>query len=360
MEDILNQTEEFCNKTDNWNQLERYIVSERDKYSEEKHEEDRQIEEELSAAALLEIEYQYALWKKNYEKAYNSCFEIIKGLNAKELRGYRSYWMFLAACSAYYLYRSGRNEYEAKAREFFSKAADSLISVSWMSSLNNRLFEKSQQTDDRNDDMFGNTILRIEDNFSKCAYSKILQREINQAISDINSSDGKKFENGHQKIGELLGFVSINPDGDGDPDPIWYADESVVVVAEDKVYQDNGNGIKRIPLSDVREANGHMPWIKKKYPSIGSKRIISLFITNANRIEDSARTEAKDLFYLSKDDFVNWCIKASNVLMESYNSFSSEGSFDWREAVHNKFVTEKITPKDFFDLASKTKLTDLP
>lgn len=172
---------------------------------------------------MLEIEYQYALWKKNYEKAYNSCFEIIKGLNAKELRGYRSYWMFLAACSAYYLYRSGRIEYEAKAREFFSKAAD-----------------------------------------------------------------------------------------------------------------------------------------KEKYPSIGSKRIISLFITNANRIEDSARTEAKDLFYLSKDDFVNWCTKASNVLMESYNSFSSEGSFDWREAVHNKFVTEKITPKDFFDLASKTKLTDLP
>ncbi len=226
--------------------------------------------------------------------------------------------------------------------------------------MNNRLFEKSQQTTANNDDMFGKTILRIEDIFSKCANSKKLQLEINQAISDIKSSDGKKFENGHQKIGELLGFVSINPDGAGDPDPIWYADESIVVVAEDKVYQDNGYGIKRIPLSDVREANGHMTWIKAKYPHIGSKRIISIFITNSNSIENSARTEAKDLFYLSKDVFVNWCTKASNVLMESYNSFSAEGDFDWREAVHNRFVSEKITPKDFFDLVSKTKLTDLP
>lgn len=359
LDDILNQTEEFCNKTENWNQLERYIVSARDKYSEEKHDEDREIEKELSGAALMETDYQYALWNKNYEKAYNYCYEIVKALNAKELRGYRSYWMFLAACSAYYLYKDGRKEYETKARDFFHKASDNLLSVSWMSSLNNCLFEKSQQNAVDNDDMFGNNLLRIEDIFSRCSYSKRLQREINQAISDISSLDGKKFEKGHQKIGELLGFVSINPEGEGDPDPIWYADESVVVVTEDKIYQDNGYGIKRIPLSDVREANGHIIWIKEKYPLIGNKRIISLFISNADQIEDSARTEAIDLFYLSKDSFVNWCTKASSILLESYNSFSVEGSYDWRETVHNRFVSERITPKDFFDLASKTKLTDL-
>lgn len=359
LDDLLDQTDEFCNKTRMWKSVERQIVALRDSYSSEKYDDDKKVEENLANSAINEVKYQYALWSNDYEKSYNYSYDVVKCLNHKSLKGYRSFWHYLTGCSAYFLSLDGRSEYEFKSKEFFNRASDSLISVSWMSSLNNKLFTSVNVQQNANDDMFSDIIVRIENNFSKYPFMKKLEDEISTALSDIMSNDGERFERGHQKIGELLGFVSENPDGDGEPDPIWYANNSVVVVTEDKVYQDNGSGIKKIPLIHVREATGHITWLKTKRPNLSKARIIPLFISNSDHIEDSARVEADQLFYCKIDSFITWCNNAMNVLLESYKIFSCEGDIDWRESVHNKFVCEKITPKDFYEFVSKRKLVDL-
>lgn len=54
----------------------------------------------------------------------------------------------------------------------------------------------------------------------------------------MNSLDGKVFERGHKNLGDLLGFISENPNTTGAPDPYWIINENNVIVSEDKIYEE--------------------------------------------------------------------------------------------------------------------------
>lgn len=76
--DVLEQAEDFLNRTAEWQEAEEYIVELRNGYWDEENNVEEQINQKLQQSALLELKFQYSLWKKDYKSAYEHAIVLLK------------------------------------------------------------------------------------------------------------------------------------------------------------------------------------------------------------------------------------------------------------------------------------------
>ena len=110
--DVLEQAEDFLNRTAAWQEAEECIVELRNGYWDEENNVEEQINQKLQQSALLELKFQYSLWKKDYKSAYEHAHSIVENLNAPALNGYKCFWNYMTGCMAYYLFEDGQAEYK--------------------------------------------------------------------------------------------------------------------------------------------------------------------------------------------------------------------------------------------------------
>ncbi len=359
VDEVIEQVKAFLERNDEWQGAEESIVEMRNRYWCDEKEVETMLKDKLQRASLLEIDFQYALWKKDYKNAFKMANEIVGVLDAPSLNGYKCFWNYMAGTVAYSLYRNGNEEYKNPGIKSFNEASKENISVRWLSGLSEKLFsvEKSMKIED---DYFFDTIERIEKNFTSLRTLKRLEQKISGIMSNLNSGDGNMFERGQKDLGELLGYISENPNSSGAPDPYWIINENNIVVSEDKIYEEK-EVVKSIPIADVSEARRHQPWIREHEKRIyASANIYTVFITNSKSIEKDVNIYADEINYLHRDEFVQWANKALTVLRSVWSTYTDEGDMAWRESVHQKFIGEGITPKDYMELICRQKLKELP
>lgn len=356
--DVLEQAEDFFNRNEVWQEAEEYIVDLRNGYWNEDNKLENQINEKLQNSAILELKFQYSLWKKDYKSAFDYACSIVGTLNAPALNGYKSFWNYITGCMAYYLFQSGQIEYKKSGIQYLSDALKENISIRWLSGLPEKLFSVTSE-DVKETDFFFDCIERIEKVFTSIPTSQKMEKKIKNILNDLNSSDGKEFERGHKTLGELMGFISENPTSTGAPDPYWIINENTLVVSEDKIYEEKDQ-VKNVPISDVSEAGRHQAWIIEHEKRITkSANIYTILITNSSGIDDDARIYADNIYYVNRKEYVNWAVKALTVIRSVWNTFSDVGESEWREAVHQEFIREGITPKNYLDFIFSRKLKDI-
>ena len=177
-------------------------------------------------------------------------------------------------------------------------------------------------------------------------------------IIDQLNADGTDFENGHKLLGYVSGYISTNPKGTAEPDPIWIVNRDICIVSEDKIYHDG----KKIPPNDVKEAAGHELWVKNKHDSLGlynDAKIYTVFLTTANEIQCNTAIFGENICYLKREDFLVWAKKIVEVLKEAYRTFQGEGDAVWREGTIKLFKDYKLTPEDFIEMINRKHLKDL-
>ena len=136
------------------------------------------------------------------------------------------------------------------------------------------------------------------------------------------------------------------------------------MVSEDKIYEEK-EVIKSIPIADVSEAGRHLPWIREHERRVcTSADIYTVFITNSQSIEKDVNIYAGEIYYLHRDEFVQWANKALTneyrINNGEWNTYTDEGDMAWRESAHQTFLREGITPKDYMELVCRKKLKELP
>ena len=209
------------------------------------------------------------------------------------------------------------------------------------------------------DDLFFECIERIESIFTSIPTTQKLEKRIKGILDDLNSLDGKVFERGHKELGKLLGFISENPNSTGAPDPYWIINENNIVVSEDKIYEEKGQ-VKGVPISDVSEAGRHQTWIVENEKRISKgANIYTVLITNSTSIDEDARIYAGNIYYVHREEYVCWAIKALTVIRSVWHMFVDEGDMEWRESVHQQFIKAGITPKDYLDFVCRKNLRDI-
>ena len=110
-------------------EAEEYIVDLRNGYWNEDNKLENQINEKLQNSAILELKFQYSLWKKDYKSAFDYACSIVGTLNAPALNGYKSFWNYITGCMAYYLFQSGQIEYKKSGIQYLSDALKENISI---------------------------------------------------------------------------------------------------------------------------------------------------------------------------------------------------------------------------------------
>ena len=76
--DVLEQAEDFLNRTAVWQRAEEDIVQLRNEYWNEENNAEEQINQKLHQSAILELKFQYSLWKKDYKSAYEYANNIVQ------------------------------------------------------------------------------------------------------------------------------------------------------------------------------------------------------------------------------------------------------------------------------------------
>lgn len=205
---------------------------------------------------------------------------------------------------------------------------------------------------------FVDCVEKIESVFTSMPTLQKIEKKIQGILNDLNSPDGNEFERGHKELGELLGFISENPNSTGAPDPYWIINENNLIVSEDKIYEEKDQ-VKKVPISDVSEAGRHKAWIIENEKRITKDaKIYTILITNSNGIDDDARIYADDIYYVNRKEYVDWAVEALTVVRSVWSTFSGEGESEWRESVHKEFIKAGITPKDYLDFVCSKKLKD--
>lgn len=358
VDDVIEQARDFLDRNDVWQEAEEYIVDLRNGYWNEENKVEKQINDKLQQSAILELNFQYSLWKKDYKAAFDYACNIVGILNAPALNGYKCFWNYMAGCMSYYLFKKGQMEYKTSGIQYLSDALKENISIRWLPGLSEKLFSVESRTVEE-DDFFFDCIERIESMFTSIPTAQKLEKRIKGILDNLNSLDGKVFERGHKELGKLLGYISENPDSTGAPDPYWIINENNVIVSEDKIYEEKAQ-IKGVPISDVSEAGRHHAWIVEHEKRISKDaNIYTILITNSKSIDEDARIYAGNIYYVYREEYVSWAIKALTVIRSVWNMFTDEGDMEWRNSVHQQFIKEGITPKNYLDFVCKKNLKDI-
>ncbi|MFN6463284.1 MAG: hypothetical protein RMZ41_015930 [Nostoc sp. DedVER02] len=350
----------FLTHKEEWNGAEKDIIDLRDKL------EQSQLPgiEKLQASVAHEVRYQNALWSGNFEQAVQECSSVLSSLSGDDVKGYRAFWYYLAGSAAWMAAKRGVASMEGVARNFFKRAASTTEGVSWLYQLSRLNLEENQEN--QADKLRLTSViealesqLSLYGNFN----DKKFEAEVKAILENLQrvkdtQEDSKAFENGHERLGRLLGYEARNSNGDADPDPWWIADDDFCIVFEDHSTDNQGNSLG---ANKVRQAASHPNWIKKNIPLLRKEsEIIPVVVTPCKSITSGAENHTQDVCYWNQQDFQAWAEKAITVVRELKRSFPGEANLEWRKLAMQAYQDNGLDPASLAKNLRDHKLANLP
>lgn len=351
VDDILENVRLFYNRGEEWSEAEAEIVDLRNQFiAAGKNIATEEIYKKLFNAAQIEVDFQYALWKKSYQSAYEKAIQIVEILNAPSLSGYKCYWQYVCGCLALEI------DDKAQAAYYFTQASNNNCgSIRWFSDLTKAIAVNTEM--ELGKDYFFDVIESLEENICKLQNNGRFETRAKSILDGLLSTDGHEFEKAHLDLGILLGYDAHNSDDMAAPDPYWIINDDLCIVAEDKIYE---NDLKRIPVDDVRQASGHSTWIRENVPTLNKNaRIITIFVSNSTTIDDPARIFGKGVYYVQRKELYEWATNAINSLRTVRSFFQESGDANWRIRARDLFVAAQGTPRAFIDFVTRRELSNV-
>ncbi|UIN45048.1 DEAD/DEAH box helicase family protein [Bacillus licheniformis] len=357
IESLVDLLKLFFKHGEEWEEAENEIYSMRDEYIKEdnKHSETENFRR-LKNAVEYEVEFQYAIWKEDYELALEKIDKILSQLDGTSLKGYKGFWHYTAGFIAYQIGKKGSNhQYLKVSNNHFIYASKSTETINWF----NKLLNDSTVQEEVTEENLYDVIERIENQIVQYGARNLrkFEEKVEEILEELDSEDGNTFERGHEKLGTLLGYLAENGKGDADPDPWWIINDEYCIVSEDKIYKSE---TKPIPVNHVRQACTHENWIREKVNTLVENATVdTVMITNSKVIAESAAIHAKNIWYINKSEFLSWAHKAITAIRKLIRIFTEPGDIVWRSEAAKILKEANVTPNDFIDFIHTTKLSDI-
>lgn len=326
LDELIDNARLFWGRSREWFDVEADIVALRDG----KEASDLPGADELRASVKYELEYQYFLWKGDFEAALEAAREVLALLKHPNLQSYRTLWYYLAGCAAWQGAEGEESELSVVAQDFFGQAQKSSVMVPWFRKLAKQAGRQPAETaGDLRRSRSSRQVERLESVFETLGtlHNQKYNEHEREVIEALSSRDGTKFERGHEKLGTLLGYDSGNSAGSGAPDPWWIADKSLCFVFEDYAGAED-NAVNSI--AKARQLMTHPKWIAENVNLNEDAEIISALITPIVETEESALALLRDHFVWLKSDFTAWALRALAVVRQLRNTFPGSGDLAWR------------------------------
>jgi hypothetical protein len=353
-EDIVDLCREFLNQTDDWHEADLEIVSQRNRLSKQPD----ATTKVLAKVAPQEIDYLYRLWNGQYEDAFSMAVKITEALSGgDELKPYRSFWHHQAAAAAYLGSRVGKKAaLKSSVTAQLTKAIGTSAGIRWLSHLHAKLSGIPEAKDDQ---------LPVQERFlslNSCLETMGItgtkfQKQITSARTLIESANWKKFEQGLEVTGRLLGATATRFTGEGEPDGLWVFGDWHAFVFEAKTDEKELPGVS---LRTVRQAKSHEQTARSMKLLAPYTPCSTIIVSPRTALHRLAVPHAAGLFYLSPSDVVGLFERAASAFGE-VRTTAAECSL---EVLRDNFTTtyqqEGLALPSLKKSLERVKLASLP
>jgi hypothetical protein len=252
---------------------------------------------------------------------------------------------------------------ESIARDSFSRAASTTKGITWLNELD-RLNSQEVTIDQFDDSRLAILVEGLEAkliSFGIVNDNKFEEeiRVITEKLSKTGEQESTIFEDGHKRLGSLVGYQSDNVETTAAPDPFWILNDDFCIVFED--HSPKNPHTSSIGANKVKQAELQYRWINDNISSLRTNsEIISVMISSCKTIDYDAKTFALNTFYWNLEDFQNWALEAISVIRTLRRSFSGETDLGWRERAMQAYKDKGLDPSSFVKMLKTTKLHNLP
>ena len=153
------------------------------------------------------------------------------------------------------------------------------------------------------------------------------------------------FEEGQRQLGELLGFIAGNDDGDASPDP-WWLGESIGLVFEDHA---GGKATTVFGANKAKQAALHPDWLEDNVPEARDLEMTVALVTPCTSAGKGAKPALKKVRYWKLDEFRDWATGAVDVVRGLKAALPPGGDLFWRLNAADKLVSSGRTIEGIID-----------
>lgn len=310
----------------------------------------------LSISVENEIDFSYALWKKELNRALEKTKVILENLSGgKELDGYRAWWNYIGGNTAYLAKKSIQIDNNLD-KNYYSSALRISHGITWLADLVHSVPVVDSLP--RIDPYLASQADNIEARLNQLGLFGInFEKEMKSLLSSVNEDQAEEFEKGLNKLGLLLGFEASRPSGNTTPDGIWYIrdkyfgfEAKTQEEATDHVYSEA-----------CRQAAGHEKWINENMDIPENVEMTMFVISKKSTIRKDALPQSRGMFHINAMDIRNLAMKVVGVLREirSVLAKDEEPNLFHKEHIGNVILAEKLTIKDIEKLFKETPLDQL-
>lgn len=339
IDDFLENFNFFLAQGEEWGEADGHIRKTRDGLSQEKV----PGADDLASAVALEVEYLEAIWNKNYTNAFDLARAVLAKLNTPGLRGYRCLWHYLAGSAAWLAFKTGSPKFDVHAREQYLTALKTERTLAWLVPLSKLAVMKAEDSAVIEDKDTWSIVERLESLFERLGtltdfrYTKF-EAEIRTKLAN---NDAKSFEEGHAKLGELLGYDAGNRNDTASPDPWWMANGSRCFVFED---HSDAKSESSLSVDKARQVCTHPNWIRTNLPVDTDAVIVPILVTPVKIADDAALAHLSDVLLWPLDEFRKWADEAIGTVRELRKQYPNSGDLAWRAWAAEKLEAAHITP----------------
>lgn len=329
-EDLVENFDIFLENGKDWEEVNRQIITNREDASQEPF----PAIDELSKVVAHEVDFQKQLWQGDYEAGIDSAERVLSGLNAQELRGYRSLWHYLAGSAAQLGADADVPGLKEKARAQFSMAKSAATSIRWLVKLARH--QNEELASPQESPILMDQIERVEVILEQCGIvhdQKFAKRE-KEILEGLRSVESGPFEYAHKLLGETLGFEADKVEEEGSPDPWWIAGD-ICFVFEDYAGAQNTSAVD---VKKARQVASHPTWMRERAEASTSADILPVLVTPVKKVKKSAAAHVKDVALWPLDEFQRWADNALATIRQLRTTFVEPGDLMWRADAAKAFV----------------------
>jgi len=350
--DLEDMVRSFLNRDENWQQAEQDITTLRAT---------EPLPEATTTNALAsivseEVDFAYALWNQNFEKAVVHARRVTDALSGSELAPYRAFWYYMVASAAHSASQT-KPDLDKVAEEFLGRATDACRTVSWFA------YALKSASPGLRHQIEENEIQAIAVEGILGVLSKLgttgprFQKRTDQAAKLLGSPKADSFDRGLVELGAFLGYDSWKPEGDATPDCVWILGSRLAFLLEGKSEQSPHGGIS---VSDCRQAAGHLNWAKQDIRVSGVESIFSVLVSPRDHVDPDAIPHADKVYLWGVPEVRMLFEKVKVALVEIRATTATEASETQRDRIIERLTKSGLDPDSIRGLLLLKPVAKLP
>ncbi|QSQ27199.1 DEAD/DEAH box helicase [Pyxidicoccus parkwayensis] len=346
LESIVENFGMFVDNGPEWEEVNQQIVSKRASASQDAF----PGLSDLCGAVVQEVRYQESLWQGDFEAAMEGAQQVLGGLNASELQGYRALWHYLAGSAAWLGSKAIKSDaLQSKARMHYASAKGAARGIPWLIALASYQADPSTSEDDVSALMA--QLEQVESVIASLGtmHDGTFARREKEILDGLASKDSVPFEHAQKLLGELLGFEVGKVERDASPDPWWIAGNRCLVF-EDHSGADPASALD---ATKARQTASHPNWIKAHVESSQGAQVLAVLVSPVSTAREGAVPHLGQFAMWPLAEYRRWAERALATVREVRTKFVEPGDLEWRALAAKAFQENNLAAARLYDFLAR-------